>query len=387
MTALRAGQASEFRHAAGLHVEDVVQLASDIASVPAPTGDEQARAHFVAEWLMREAPAVLGTVETDEMQNVVAVLPGRTDGPPIVLAAHLDTVFPSNTPLIVRRDGDRIHGAGIGDNSLGTAALLLLPRLLETLHVQPSVSIVLAAPVGEEGLGNLRGMRQVMSRYQHAGAAIAIEGHNIGRITATAVGSKRFRVTVTGPGGHSWGDYGRESAIHVLGNIISTLADVPIPPDPKTTFNIGTVEGGISINTIAPTASMRVDLRSIDASILRETASLMERRIADHAGPTTAVEIEILGERPAGAIQEHEAIVQIARESLIALGLSPALDASSTDANIPISMGIPAICLGLTTGGNVHRPDEFIDVGPLADGFAQLGLVVVNLADHLATKA
>lgn len=385
VTAFRAEQASDFRRAASALLEDVVQLAMEIASIPAPTGSEEARSAFVAKWLKDTSPPGLVSVETDKLHNVVAELRGRTSGPPLVLAAHLDTVFAADTVLNVHRDGDRVHGAGIGDNSLGTAALLLLPRLLNAMDTSVGVPIILAAPVGEEGLGNLRGMREVMGRYRDAGAAIAIEGHNVGRITATAVGSKRFRVTVDGPGGHSWGDHGRESAIHVLGRITSALADVPLPREPKTTFNIGMIEGGISINTIAPAASMLVDLRSISEETLRDTASLMEQRINEVRAPDVSVSIEILGQRPAGSTPLSEAIVRLARQALQSLGMSPSLDASSTDANIPISMDIPAICLGLTTGGNVHRADEFINVEPLADGFAQLAMVTAALADHIAT--
>ena len=387
MTAPRVERAAEFRRAARAHVEDVIQLASAIASIPAPTGDEQARARFVADWWKTESPPLLDSVEIDDLHNVVAILERGQGKPEIVLAAHLDTVFPADTPLELHRDADRLYGAGIGDNSLGTAALLMLPRLLQSMGVRPPASLVLAAPVGEEGLGNLRGMRAVMSRHPRAAAAIAIEGHNLGRVTATAVGSKRFRVTVTGPGGHSWGDYGRESAIHVLGRIISDLSAIEVPTAPKTTFNVGRIEGGISINTIAPSASMLIDLRSIDAGTLRDLVAQVERRIRGCLRPSVAIDIEVLGERPAGAVDEAAAVVEIAKESLRALGINPALDASSTDANIPISMGIPAICIGLTTGGNVHRPDEFIDVKPVADGFAQLALLTVQLADHLQGSA
>lgn len=377
-------QAAVFRRAAEALVDDVIQLAADLASIPSPTGDEGRRARFVADWWKTHGPSGLADPTIDDMQNVVAELNGRTNERPIVLAAHLDTVFAHDTPLNVRRDGDVVRGAGIGDNSLGTAALLMLPRLLHDIEISPAVSLVLAAPVGEEGLGNLRGMREVMSRYRHAGGAIAIEGHNVGRITATAVGSRRFRVTVTGPGGHSWGNYGRPSAIHVLGQIISRLADFSIPREPKTTFNVGHVDGGISINTIAPVSSMLVDLRSVDASILAGLSEQMEKQIRQFSNSEVGIEIELLGERPAGSVSQTSAIVEIAQSSLRALGLVPSLDASSTDANVPISMGIPAVCLGLTTGGNVHRPDEYIDVPPLAAGLAQLAMVAVNFADHLA---
>ncbi|HEV2106739.1 MAG TPA: M20/M25/M40 family metallo-hydrolase [Thermomicrobiales bacterium] len=387
MIAPRADQVTAFRRAAAEHLEALLDLTAQVATIPAPTGNEAARAAFVMDWWSNLRLPGLGAPAIDELHDVVAEVSGRKRGPAVLLAAHLDTVFPIDTALNVRRDADRLHGAGIGDNSLGVAALLMVPRLLYSMNLTPGVPIVLAAPVGEEGLGNLRGMRAVMDRCPDVGGAIAIEGHNLGRVTYAAVGSKRLRVVTTGPGGHSWGDYGRPSAIHVLARLIAELTSVPIPHEPKTSFNVGIIEGGISINTIAPSASMLVDLRSIDANALAEVASEVERIINGFRCPEISVQFQVLGERPAGSVGEDAAIVDIAKRSLTALGITPALDASSTDANIPISRGIPAICLGLTSGGNVHRPDEYVDIAPVADGFAQLAMTTVNLANHLAAGA
>lgn len=381
-----ANHVSAFRRAAAEYVEPLLELTAEIAAIPAPTGDESARADYVVQWWSSQQICGLGAPERDELHDVVTVLSGEKSGPAVLLAAHLDTVFPIDTEINVRREGELLHGAGIGDNSLGVAALLMLPRLLEAMNLKPAVPIVLAAPVGEEGLGNLRGMRAVMDRHSEIGGAIAIEGHNLGRVTYAAVGSKRSKVTVTGPGGHSWGDFGRPSAIHSLARLLSNLTTVAIPHEPKTTFNVGMIEGGLSINTIAPRASMLIDLRSIDAGVLEMVADEMESKIREFKSPGISVELEVLGERPAGSVTEDSAIVNIARQSLSALGITPTLDASSTDANIPISRGIPAVCLGLTSGGNVHRLDEYIHIAPVADGFAQLAMTAVGLANHLAVE-
>jgi acetylornithine deacetylase/succinyl-diaminopimelate desuccinylase-like protein len=198
-----------------------------------------------------------------------------------------------------------------------------------------------------------------------------------------AVGSRRLRVKVTGPGGHSWGDFGNTSAINGAAEIIHELTKVPLPASPKTTLNIGTIKGGISINTIAPEVVFDVDMRSIEEFALRRLAERTERVIRSPRA-NLKVEIEVIGERPAGFVSPESQIVRRAVHVLESLGVSPAGDASSTDANIPISRGIPAICIGLTTGGNVHREDEFIDTAPVAVGLTQLVELALAVAEDVA---
>jgi tripeptide aminopeptidase len=222
-----------------------------------------------------------------------------------------------------------------------------------------------------------------MDAHPEIGAVVAVEGHNLGRVTHVAVGSKRLRVTVKGPGGHSWGDFGNASAISGVAEIIHELSKIPLPASPKTTLNIGTIKGGISINTIAPEAVFDVDLRSIEDFALRRLSERVERVIRAPR-PNLTVEIETIGERPAGFVSPESQIVRRAVRILDSLGIQPAGDASSTDANIPIGRGIPAICVGLTTGGNVHREDEFIETGPIAIGLAQLVELTLALAEDLA---
>lgn len=375
-----ATRLQRIRSVAEMHVQTALDRAVSIAMIPAPTNDELARSSFVAD-LMHGLG--IAQVETDSIGDVVARIPGRDRSRAVLLAAHLDTVFPRSTPIEIVRESDRISGPGIGDNSLGVAAVLTAVDVLRALDETPAVDLLLTGNVGEEGLGNLRGMRAVMDAYPEIGAVIAVEGHNLGRVTHVAVGSRRLRVRVAGPGGHSWGDFGNASAIAGAAEIIHELGKVPLPASPKTTLNVGTISGGISINTIAPEAAFDVDMRSIEEFALRRLAERSERIIRSPRG-NLAVDLEVIGERPAGFVSPESLIVRRAISILDSLGVSPAGDASSTDANIPISRGVPAICVGLTTGGNVHREDEFIETGPVAVGLSQLVELALAIAEDVA---
>lgn len=358
----------------------VVDLACLIAAIPAPTNQESERSRFVAQ-RMTELGAE--QVSIDEIGDVVGRIRGGRQRPALLLAAHIDTVFPRSTSLAQTRGDGRIAGPGIGDNSLGVAAVLMIPRMLAALGVHPAVDLLLTGNVGEEGLGNLRGIRAVMDAHPEIGAVIAVEGHNLGRVTHVAVGSRRLRIRVTGPGGHSWGDFGNPNAIHVAADIVAELARLPLPQTPKTTLSVGTFHGGISVNTIAPEAEFVLDLRSVEEDALRRLAERVDLVLrAPRRGVT--VDVDVLGVRPAGVVSPASRIVRLAIETLEALHIPPTGDASSTDANIPISRGIPAVCIGLTTGGNVHREDEFIDTAPLAAGLTQLLSLSLAVADELA---
>jgi acetylornithine deacetylase/succinyl-diaminopimelate desuccinylase-like protein len=268
-------------------------------------------------------------------------------------------------------------GPAIGDNSLAVASLIELVTILDEAQIETPGDLLVVANVGEEGLGNLRGIRAVCDRFgDELGGVIAIEGHNVGRVTHGAVGSKRIRVTIEGPGGHSWGAFGQPSAIHELGLIVGDIARVAVPTEPKTTFNVGLIDGGVSVNTIAPRASAVIDMRSVDPGALANLASEVEAIIGRRQTDQISTSIEVLGERPAGWTPPSAGIVQTASAILRRLGIEPMLNASSTDANIPISRGIPAICIGLTRGSGAHRVDEMIEVAPIEQGVVQLGLLV-----------
>ncbi len=376
------------RAAADAVTPDVLDLTALISAVPSPTGEETAKSLLVERLF---ATAGL-TTERDAIGDVVGVIPGRQPSPAgtprLVVAAHIDTVFPIGTPLDVRRSADRLSGPGVGDNSVAVAAAVKLADLLRIAGETPAVDVLLTGNVGEEGLGNLRGIREVLASRSDIGAVVALEGHNLGRVTHVAVGSRRFRITVDGPGGHSWGDFGRPNAIQGLSKLIAELDAIPLPRSPKTTLNVGMISGGVSVNTIAPEASCLLDLRSIDESALRRLSDRVTRLVdRSNRGDAVVYAAESIGERPAGVVAADSPIVQIAASTLAALGLDPSFDASSTDANVPIAAGIPAVCIGLTTGGNVHRTDEFIDLEPVPKGITQLALLTLALAESLSARA
>ena len=376
------------RAAAHAVTPDVLELTALISAVPSPTGDETAKSLLVERLFSTAGVAA----ERDALGDVVGLIPGaeptRAGASRLVVAAHIDTVFPIGTPLEIRRSTDRLSGPGVGDNSVAVAAAVKLADLLRIAGEVPAVDVLVTGNVGEEGLGNLRGIREVLTNRSDIGAVVALEGHNLGRVTHIAVGSRRFRITVKGPGGHSWGDFGRPNAIQGLSKLIAELDAITLPRSPKTTLNVGMISGGVSVNTIAPEASCLLDLRSIDESALRRLSDRVTRLVdRSNRGDAVLYTAESIGERPAGVVAADSPIVEIAARTLAALGLEPSFDASSTDANVPIAAGIPAVCVGLTTGGNVHRTDEFIDLEPVPKGITQFALLTLALAESLSERA
>jgi tripeptide aminopeptidase len=370
----------QLRTAAVAHVEASAALARRICEVPAPTGDERARAEMVAA-LWRERGY---TPEIDDLGNVYVRRGRRGPRPVLMLLAHTDTVFPRSTSIVVERIGDILRGPGIGDNSLSVAAMLQALDILDELQIEPAVDIVAVADVGEEGLGNLRGARAAVERYrEQLGAVIVVDGH-LGQIVHEAVGSRRWRITVSGPGGHSFGDFGVPSAIHALSRIVAAIADIKVPQEPKTTFNVGTIEGGTSVNTIAACASALLDMRSTDVQALERLASHVRTITRQYADPGLRTELEVLGERPAGSLSRVEPLIAAAAAALTWLDIEPEFRAASTDANIPLSLQIPAVCIGITRGSGAHTLREYIQVAPIADGLAQLLCLCIEAGSWLA---
>ncbi len=366
---------------------ELIDLTTRIAAIAAPTNEEHARSQAVEGFFRSENLAT----ECDHLGDVVATIPGRLSPQAgvrrVLVAAHLDTVFPADTALDIVQTSDRLQGPGVGDNSVAVATAIKLAELFRRAGETPAVDVLVTGNVGEEGLGNLRGIREVMASRPNVGAVIALEGHNLGRVTHVAVGSRRYRITAKGPGGHSWGDFGRPSAIHGLSRFVSELDGIPLPRSPKTTLNVGMISGGVSVNTISPTASCLLDLRSTDESALRRLSDRVVRMAEQSTrNDSLTFELEAIGERPAGVVAVDSPIVKIAAKALNILGVEPSFDASSTDANVPIAAGVPAVCIGLTTGGNVHRIDEYIDTAPLATGVAQLALVTLAIAELIAAN-
>jgi tripeptide aminopeptidase len=351
-------------------VNRLVERAIQIQQIPAPTFQEQKRAEFVRDLFVAER---LDDICIDETGNVFARWAGKGEGKPLIVSAHLDTVFPIETSLRVSRGSDLIHGPGLGDNSLGVASLFGLLWSLRERGIPPRGDIWFVANVCEEGLGDLRGMKAVVDRFgDNVNAYLVIEGLALGHVYHRAVGVKRYRITARTSGGHSWSDYGQPSAVHELAKLVVELASLSLPTHPRTTMNVGRISGGTSVNVIAPEASLDLDLRSEGQEALTTLVSAVERLIqkANRAG--VSVESQVIGQRPAGEIAANHPLVILAKDSLYELGLDAGLISGSTDANVPLSKGYPAIVLGITTGGSAHTIHEYINTKPIAQGMEQL---------------
>ncbi|MFN2144227.1 MAG: M20/M25/M40 family metallo-hydrolase [Anaerolineales bacterium] len=362
-------------------VEDVVTRAIEIQQIPAPTFEEGQRASFVAEAFRAEN---LSDVQMDEDGNVFARLPGaEEDSPPLVVSAHTDTVFPADTDLTIKREKEKIHGPGIGDNSLGVAGLFGLVWMLREQDIRLPGDVWLVANICEEGLGDLKGMKAVYQRFgdQPLGYII-LEGLALGRIYHRGLGVRRYRISVETVGGHSWVDYGNPSAIHELALLTAQISGIRTPLRARTTMNVGKISGGVSINTIAPFASMELDLRSENGRALSTLAHKVEGLVRLSERPGVRYTCEPIGDRPFGEIAVDHPLVKAGVKALRNQGLDPVFEIGSTDANIPLSQGAPAICIGLSHGGGAHTTSEFMEIAPLATGLAQL-LEVVRLAFDL----
>ncbi len=362
-----------------------------ICEIPAPPFKEEARAR---EIVRRFEEIGLTRVRTDEEGNVIAERLGIAPEPRVIVSAHLDTVFPEGTNVRVRRDGARFHAPGISDNTCGIVSLIALARALNAGEIGTEGSISFVATVGEEGEGNLRGVRHLFTRgvfRSGVEAFISLDGPGLERITHKALGSRRYRVSVIGPGGHSWGDFGIVNPVHALGRAIARFASYPAPLAPRTSYNIGIIEGGSSVNAIPERASMVVDIRSVSSDEIEKLEAYL-RRVVEIAvreensqrstsGTSLTCEFEKVGDRPSGETDVTSRIVRAAIECSRALGIEPRLDCSSTDSNIPISLGIPAITLGV--GGissNCHSLTEWYESAGRELGLKRLLMVTVALA-------
>lgn len=371
-----------------IRATQVLQDALVIQAVAAPTFYEEPRARFVEE---RMRAIGLEDVHRDAVGNVY----GRSRGgdplsPAVLVSAHLDTVFPADTDLTTRVDTDhgRIYGPGLGDNSLSVAAMLALAKRVQAENVALPADIWWVATVGEEGLGDLRGMREAVRELgDEVGVAVVLEGVGLGWIYHAGLRVRRLRIAVSGPGGHAWVQPAAPSAIHHLLRLgAAALEAVKLPDNPRSSFNIGLIEGGTSINTRAPHASFSVDLRSVDAAALEAQEKALRRVLAGVPTPAElAVSIDVIGDRPSGRLDVRHPLVIAAQSVLRKLDFhEPTLSTGSTDANALLAAGIPTVCIGLTTGGGVHTSGEYIETKPVAAGLQQMTLLVI-LAAHNAS--
>lgn len=357
----------------------VLDLLVQITEVAAPPFMEQERSNFVKG--LWEAAGL--TVEQDDLYNVIAPLPGAGDGPTVLLVAHLDTVFSADTDVTVRKESATKWAApGIGDNSASLAVLTYLAEQLHAGNVEPFPgNVVLVATVGEEGLGDLRGAHAIAERFANeADVFLAVDG-TLGWVVDGAVGSKRLNVTFTAKGGHSWANYGSPSAIHALGDAVANLYHrLEVPKVPRSSMNVGTITGGTTINAIAETANMQIDLRSVDPGVLESMVSGAVGFIQHAANSHNAeVDIQLLGDRPAGKSATPE-LVQAVTDVLAKHNIDVKVTPASTDANAAIARGIPAITVGVYSGEDAHRKSEWLNPETLMPGYHMLVDVVRAVA-------
>jgi tripeptide aminopeptidase len=359
-----------------------------LTEIPAPEFKEAPR----AEYLKKIFEAAGLKVQLDKIGNVVAERPGSDANSVILLAAHLDTVFPAGTDVRVKRHGNRLTAPGVADNGAGLAALAGLARALSESRIQTAKTIVLAGDVGEEGEGNLRGIRALVESYgSRLAAVIAVDGASTEHITTQGIASHRFEVVITGPGGHSWSDFGAPNPITALARGIVRFSNVPVPDDPRSSYNFGTIEGGTSVNSIPARAAVKVDLRSEQESevvkmekALRDamqTGLRDELAAANESSDALQITFRSLGARPAGKISDNAPLVDTIRSVDRFLGNRSRLERSSTDANIPLSLGVPAVSLGGGgRGGGSHTLAEWYDASGRDLGVKRLFLATLTLA-------
>lgn len=357
-------------------LERIIERASQIQQIASPTFNESERAQFVLHNFEAEN---LDSVHMDETGNVHARIRGNGNARPLVISAHLDTVFPMDTDLTLTRTPNQLTGPGIGDNSIGVAGLFGLIWMLRAQNHTPAGDIYFVANVCEEGLGNLRGMRAVVDHYADAPAAyIVLEGMGLGVVFHRGLGVQRYKIWVHANGGHSWADYGKPSAIHEIAQVITRITALSLPEKPRTTLNIGVIHGGTSINTLAAEASLELDLRSEGQMSLQLLCQQVEDIVHFANRDGVACCAEVIGQRPSGEISGHHPLAQLAIQALQSEDLHPETSIGSTDANIPLSRGYPAVCLGLTTGKGSHTLREFIQIEPLGKGISALYRLVIS---------
>jgi acetylornithine deacetylase/succinyl-diaminopimelate desuccinylase-like protein len=376
--------------------ERVLRCQIALSEIAAPTGEEQARGAFVAS-LFRALG--LGDVHVDDVGNVIGLRRGASDDAiaPILLCAHLDTVFPSGTTVGVARNGQHLAGPGIVDNARGLAGMIALAEVVDGARLRTRRPIIFAATVGEEGVGDLRGIKHLFARLDEIPAAcIALDGAGDDRIVHRALGARRFRVTFRGTGGHSWAAYGVPNPVHAAGAAAARLASLTLPRVPRTTLSVCRIGGGMSVNTIPEEAWLEVDLRSSSAEVLARSAAEIQqavyaamreenlRRVP--GSPPLTYSIAIIGDRPCGELPREHPLVRAAAVATHAIGRTPELVTASTDANVPISHGVPAIAIGAGgRGGGVHTPGEWYDNADGTLGLARALTILVAAAELAST--
>jgi tripeptide aminopeptidase len=362
----------------------------ELTEIPAPPFGEAGR----SEWLRRKFLALgLEDVHVDELGNVLGLLYAGRQGPLTGISAHLDTVFPQGTALATREEGNRLYGPGISDNAAGVVAILAMAAAIRRAQLRPAANVLFIGNVGEEGEGNLRGMRHLFSvpRWRDAiQSLLVIDGAGTDTYVNQALGSRRFEITFRGPGGHSWSDFGVPNPIVLLSRALARFSDIHVPESPRTTFNLGVVSGGTSVNSIPESATARVDLRSASMEELQKLEDRLRECVAEawndaplayRAGePRVTLAIESIGDRPAAELPAHSRILQIVHAVDRHLRIESFPRLASTDANVPLSLGIEATTIGAGgDGGGAHTLREWFDCGNRDLGLKRILLVLLAL--------
>jgi len=375
------------------HEPDLCRWQVELARIPAPPFGEAAR----AEWLRaRFAELGLEDVHVDSVGNVLGVRRGAEHGAKaLALTAHIDTVFPADTALDIREEGGKLRGPGISDNASGVTALLALAAALGESSLRAAADVVFVGNVGEEGEGDLRGMRHLFSDphwKDSIACTLVLDGSGADTIVTQALGSRRFQVTVRGPGGHSWSDFGAPNPIVILARAIATFSRAKLPAEPRTTASVGVIQGGTSVNTIPESASARVDIRSTSQEEMerleRALRAAVEEAVAEEAagrrgGSKSPVNFEIasIGSRPAAELREGARILEVVRAVDAHLGNASRLHRASTDANVPLALGLEAVSLGAGgAGGGAHTLHEWYDPAGRELALQRILLAALTLA-------
>jgi len=351
-----------------------------ISEVPAPTFAEHRRTSLLLERLPRVG---LRDVHALPLGSVVGYSRGRSDAGTLLLASHIDTVFPDDTDLTTRIDGDLLRGPGTGDNASGVAATLHVLGLMHTLGLRPACNVAFAGTVGEEGRGGLRGMKEVLDELGgRVSRVIAVDG-DLDTVVDGAVAIRRYEVTIRTAGGHAWSDFGAASAVHAMSRIVADVADLETPRKPRTTLNVGTIVGGSTVNSIAQSCTVELELRSLDSDVLagldRQLLAILQ---SDESGEVQ-LEFELVDDRPGGVLAAGHPLRTIATESAAFFDLPAKLRAASTDATIPLARDVPAICIGVQRGNGVHTTDECLEIDSLVPGCKRLALALLMAAGGL----
>ena len=367
-----------------------------LTEIPAPPFQEAPRAAAVKE-LLAEAGL---SVQIDGAGNVIGELRGANEKEIVVLAAHLDTVFPPGTDVNVHRSGNRMDGPGISDNGTGLAALLALARAVQFARLKTQRTILFVADVGEEGEGNLRGMRAIVEAYRaKLKAAVVLDGSGTDHVTTKALASRRLEALITGPGGHSWSDFGMPNPINALVRGAVRFINTKVPASPRTTYNIGQIEGGTSVNSIPHEARLKVDIRSESEDELARLESALRECIAagvrdemesarDRSKGKLEWKVELLGSRPGGELPADSALLAALRAADEFVGNQSRIERSSTDANIPLSLGIEAISIGAGgSGGGAHSLQEWYDAAGREAGLKRALLTLLGVSGVAEEKS